>query len=281
MTIPEAISCTVPDKGSIAFWWIGQSGFVMKMPDGTAIVADPYLSDTLEKATANQPEKQHVRMMPIAFDPSELSGIDYIFISHDHRDHYDFTSVHGIIRSNPNAKVVAPKSMVAHLKADGIDNIILLDDGLSYSADAFSCMAIKAKHNEFAKSEEGYLYLSYLIHTGDLNIFFAGDTILYDGMADILRDFHVDIAFLPINGGSKTLIDKGFASNLKYYEAVDIAVESGISISIPCHYDMFTINTEQIGHYVNYANKRRIKYIVPTIGDTFFASKEDCKWTSL
>ena len=38
---------------------------------------------------------------------------------------------------------------------------------------------------------------------------------------------------------------------------------------IPCHYDMFTLNTEQIGKFVNYVNNKKgmPDYWIPVIGE--------------
>jgi L-ascorbate metabolism protein UlaG (beta-lactamase superfamily) len=79
---------TQPKAGEIFFWWIGQSGFVLKT-DSLCIVLDPYLSNTLEQATKEQGWKRHIRMMDIPIEPVGLSGVDYLIISHGHRDHYD------------------------------------------------------------------------------------------------------------------------------------------------------------------------------------------------
>jgi L-ascorbate 6-phosphate lactonase len=39
----EEIQATRPATGSLAIWWLGQSGFLLKSRQGTLLV-DPYLS---------------------------------------------------------------------------------------------------------------------------------------------------------------------------------------------------------------------------------------------
>ncbi|MDX9825872.1 MAG: hypothetical protein RBU26_13150, partial [Sphaerochaeta sp.] len=73
----------------------------------------------------------------------------------------------------------------------------------------------------------------------------------------------------PINGYTQELLEKGFASNLTYREAIELALKANVGITIPCHYDMFTINTEQVGRFVNEANKQGLSYLIPTVYDTY------------
>ena len=273
----------IPSPGNISFRWLGQSGFLICLSDGTAIVVDPYLSTTLEEATRNQSWKRHIRMMDIPVPPEELDEVNYILISHDHRDHYDYASVKPIATCSRQARIIAPNTMEDHLLKDGFHDMVLLDDGKSFHTDSFQCIALKAAHNDFMRSDAGYPFLSYIIkEDGGLTFFLAGDTVYYPGMEDILRSYDIDVAFLPINGWSEELIEKGFASNLTFREAVDIALSARIGAVVPCHYGMFTINTEQVGRFVNYANQRGLKYIVPTDGDIFSVGKRgDFTWKSL
>ena len=88
-------------------------------------------------------------------------------------------------------------------------------------------------------------------------LFFAGDTILHPPLEKFLSSYKASLAFLPINGYTPELIEKGFASNLTYREAIELAIQTNVGITLPCHYDMFTINTEQIGRFINEANRQR------------------------
>ncbi len=258
-----------PKAGEIYFWWIGQSGFVLKT-DSLCIVLDPYLSTTLEKATMQQSWKRHIRMMNIPIEPVDLSHVDYIIISHGHRDHYDRTTVSGILSSNPSCTVVAPKVLAQRIMEEQGCRVISLDDGKHWNEKGLAMDSIRAKHNTYENNEEtGYPYLSYALHLSSHTLFFAGDTIPHLPLEAFLSSIKPELAFLPINGYTKELVEKGFASNLTYFEAIELARKTKIGITIPCHYDMFTINTEQIGRFVNEANKQGLSYLIPTIYDTY------------
>ncbi|ADY14283.1 MBL fold metallo-hydrolase [Sphaerochaeta globosa] len=258
-----------PKVGEIYFWWIGQSGFVLKT-DSLCIVIDPYLSTTLEKATMEQSWKRHIRMMDILIEPIELSKVDYILISHEHRDHYDQVTVSGILSSNPACTVIASKALAQRIKAEQNCRVISLDDGQHWDENGLTIDSIRAKHNNYDQKEEtGFPYLSYAIRLSSHTLFFAGDTIPHPPLEAFLSSIKPEMAFLPINGYTQELLEKGFASNLTYLEAINLALKTNVEIAIPCHYDMFTINTEQVGRFVNEANKQGLSYLIPTVNDTY------------
>ena len=82
--------------------------------------------------------------------------------------------------------------------------------------------------------------MGYVICFGQWSIYHSGDTLWYEGMEELLRPFHIDVALLPINGNDSA---RGVAGNLNAWEAAGLgkAIEAGVVI--PCHYDMFAFNT--------------------------------------
>ncbi|NQU44619.1 MBL fold metallo-hydrolase, partial [bacterium] len=65
---------------TVLLYWLEQSHFVMKIPDGTIIHIDPFLSRLVK------PEN-HIRPLPL-LEPDETPA-DFVFLTHDHRDHTD------------------------------------------------------------------------------------------------------------------------------------------------------------------------------------------------
>ena len=47
---------------------------------------------------------------------------------------------------------------------------------------------------------DGVRYLGYVLDTPDGRVYHAGDTLRWDGQAELLRRHRVDLALLPING---------------------------------------------------------------------------------
>ena len=56
----QQILATRPSSGSLAIWWLGQSGFLIKT-DGGILVIDPYLSEHLTRKYEGT-ARPHVRM---------------------------------------------------------------------------------------------------------------------------------------------------------------------------------------------------------------------------
>lgn len=260
-----------PSPNQTAIWWMGQSGFIVRF--GNSILClDPYLSTRLEKITENKPRTKHVRMIPIPVIPSALRNIDYIICSHNHGDHFDPDTVIPILGSNPHSKLIIPPAATESAVKWGINRqcIIPVGVGDKWGLDEFEIQAVIAKHNEFDYSiETGYPYVGYIIKFQGITLYHAGDTIYFDELPDMLADFNIDIALLPINGGDRDRIERGFMSNMQFWESADLAARLKVKLVIPTHFNMFTINTENIERFEYYMNRKypEIKYVVPKIGE--------------
>lgn len=277
--LAERMNRTVPQEGKLLIWWLGQSGFLIRSQMGSVIV-DPYLSTTLEDATHDDPRKQHVRMMPVCVDPAALKGIDFIACTHAHRDHYDPATIRALRASNPQATLIGPLQCTRMMERDGFSGTATASPETTLSFGDLRIYALPSAHNDLEYDAElGYPYLGYTLDFGGLRIYHAGDCMLYPGLVDSLRSLHPSLAILPINGSSQELIDLGFKTNMSYSEALTLCKEAEIPNMIPCHYDMFTINTEQVGRFVNYANiyAHSLRYWVPVIGEPcYFPSDTFC-----
>ena len=74
-------------------------------------------------------------------------------------------------------------------------------------------------------------YLGYVFQFGDWSIYHSGGTVRYDGMAEKLREFRIDVALLPINGRAA---ERRIPGNLFGNEAAELAKDLGAKLVIPC-----------------------------------------------
>jgi len=135
---------------------------------------------------------------------------------------------------------------------------------------------IAAKHEEFDKDDRlGYPYQSYVIEYGRVAMYHAGDGIPYDGLADSLLPFNIDIAFLPVNGRDEKRQKLGIKGNFTYEEAARLAWQIKAKTVIPIHYDMFASNTDNVENFTSYIKKTYPlqKYDVLKCGQKFFFEK--------
>jgi L-ascorbate 6-phosphate lactonase len=256
-----------PRTRQLAILWLGQSGFLLKSSSAVLLI-DPYLSDFAEQWTYGWPN-EHIRMSAIPLQPKELHGINYVLCTHDHVDHIDPFTIPIIALRNSQTKFIVPR--VARIRMLGLfvneKNLHLLRGEDQLDLNEVSVHAIPAAHSNLTFDQEnGYHFLSYIIKTGDLTIFHAGDSILYDKQVEYLRRFSIDLAFLPING--QQLPELAFEPNFSITEAIQLAGSIKARMVIPMHYDMYTLNTANIADFVEQAHGH-INFKIAQIGMPF------------
>ena len=232
---------THPFPGSLALWWLGQSGFLIKT-DGGILVIDPYLSEHLTRKYEGTP-RPHIRMTRAPLRGADLKTVDLVLVSHKHSDHLDPETLSELIAASPNARLVLPASLLAHAEGIGLtlDRCTGLDSGESIQRAGFRVRAVPAAHEQIDLDENGrHLYLGYVIETQGFRLYHSGDSLAYDGLAEELGRDPYDVLFLPINGRDPA---RGVPGNMTAAEAVDLAALVRPRYLVPHHYDMFTFNT--------------------------------------
>lgn len=256
------------DEKKFHLWWLGQSGYLLSWK-GTKILIDPYLSDSLTKKYANT-NKQHIRISERVVDPSLLTGISIVTSSHNHTDHLDKETLVPLIKNNPGITFIIPEAnrdFVSERIEMPNDFAIGLTDGQNISIGEFSFHGIPAKHNDIERDDKGNCkFMGYVISFGEWDIYHSGDTLWFDGMEELLKPFHVDVALLPINGNDPS---RGVAGNLDPREAAVLGKSIGAGIVIPCHYDMFSFNTADPEDFKKEAKKIGQPYTVLELGEHF------------
>ncbi|HET9322079.1 MAG TPA: MBL fold metallo-hydrolase [Bryobacteraceae bacterium] len=248
------------DDDNFRLWWLGQSGFLVQWK-GHHLLLDPYLSDSLTKKYAAT-DKPHVRMTERVVDPARLDFIDVVTSSHNHTDHLDGETLGPLLRVNPGIKMVAPEAnrdFIANRL--GVDRSfpVGLRDGESATVGVFRFTAVPAAHEEVSPE-----CLGYVVEFGRWRIYHSGDTLLYEGMAERLRPFAVDVALVPINGRAP---ERRVAGNLDGPEAARLAKEMGARLAIPCHYEMFAFNTALPDEFIRVAESIGQAYRVLRCGE--------------
>ncbi len=235
--INEIRNARVQD-GELMLWWIGQMGVILKSADHV-ISIDAYLSD------------QQNRLVPSLLLPEELSGVDFVFGSHDHADHIDRTAWKVIAANHPETTFVVPKLLISELSESlnipakrfvGISDLKTAVLGQSLRV-----CGIAAAHEFLDRDEKSgeYPYMGYSLEIGGFRIYHAGDTCIYEGLAEKLRRAgRYDLMILPINGRDAARYKRGCIGNMTYQEAADLSGSLQPGLVIPGHYDMFSGNTE-------------------------------------
>jgi len=243
----EAFLADVRDAASsqddLHIWWLGQSGFLVQWR-GSHLLFDPYLSDSLSRKYAAT-DKPHTRMTGLVISPEALDFIDLTTSSHNHTDHLDGETLTALIQANPKMELLVPlanRTFAAERLDMDPDQLETVDAGQSITLGPFELHAVPAAHEDLAKDDLGrHQFVGYVAKLGPWTVYHSGDTIPYDGMEEILRQWKIDVALLPINGRRP---ERRVAGNLWGREAANLAKAIGVRMVIPCHYDMFEFNTE-------------------------------------
>ena len=99
-------------NGPDGFAWLGHASFLFRI-NNKRILTDP--------ALYSLPNLK--RQFPSPFGTQELRDLDYILLSHSHRDHFDVRSMREILRVNPDVKIYCPLRMAPLVRAVGGKNI--------------------------------------------------------------------------------------------------------------------------------------------------------------
>jgi L-ascorbate metabolism protein UlaG (beta-lactamase superfamily) len=221
----------------LTVWWLGQSGFLVCYR-GEVLLFDPYLSDSLTRKYAAT-DKPHVRMTSRVVNPARLDFVDVVTASHNHTDHLDADTLLPLFTASPRARLVLPSANVEfaarRLGDMNCHRFVPMAAGERKTIGAFTIQTVPAAHEVLSPE-----YAGFIVHVGPYWLYHSGDTVLYNGMEDLLRPFNVDFAFLPINGRAP---ERRVSGNLTGPEAAQLAHSIGARWVVPCHYEMFAFNT--------------------------------------
>lgn len=243
------INSTVLKDNEIAFWWLGQIGYAIKLGEKVMYI-DAYLF--------NHPKRN---IPPLLLD-SEVTNADFIIGTHDHSDHIDRANWPGMAKASPDAKFLVSnpnKEKVSSELGISPDRFYGLKDMETLDFGDVKITGIPAAHEFLDKDDKTgeYMYTGCVISYKDFNIYHSGDTCRYDGLADRLRSFgHIDLMIIPINGRDAERYRRNCIGNMTYQEAVDLAGEIKPSLVAPSHYELFKGNTEDVGKFLDYLDAK-------------------------
>jgi L-ascorbate metabolism protein UlaG (beta-lactamase superfamily) len=158
--------------------------------DGVRLLTDPVMRARIGPLVRVAP--------PVAADAAR--GIDAILISHLHADHADGRSLRML---GPGTLVIAPEGAGGWLRGQGMSNVRELARGSQTTVVGVSITATPAVHEggrwRYGRRADSVGYIA----AGSLSCYFAGDTDLFDEMAEMAGE--LDAALLPVSGWGPTL----------------------------------------------------------------------------
>lgn len=242
--------------------WLGHSSFLLRVK-GRNLLFDPVLGKLpLMKRFSDFPCPEE-----------SIQNIDYILLSHAHRDHFDDASLKKIFAQNPAAEVLAPLK-VGKLVKKLNKNIPQQEAGWyqQFKTEDVTITFLPALHwhRRHAYDFNEMLWGSFMIETSNHKLFYAGDTAYGSHFSEIKEVMGApDICFLPIGAYKPTFLMK--QSHMDPYEAIEAFKDFNGKKFIPMHYGTFDLANEPLGEPIRILRKELDqKYLkVLAVGEKF------------
>lgn len=244
--------------------WIGQATFLIQI-DGVNILTDPIFYDL---------SYFFPRLAPPGIAPKNLPRIDFILISHDHRDHMEKHSMRALLPHKPT--VLAPQGLGRRLARWGFTQVSehSWGDKLSYitpSGKKIEFSFLPAAHwagcNLFNinKSKFGSWMIEHDLHT----IYFAGDSSYGKHFQEIGQNFKsIQTALMPISPiEPRHLVEHAHLDGTQAIQAfVDLQAEQ----FIPMHWGTFQFGIERYDEPIQLLKTAWHKYGLEALGKRLF-----------
>lgn len=202
--------------------WLGQAGLLFEADD-TAILVDPYLSDSCAKINPKSRRRVPVDEAYLKIKPR------VIVLTHNHLDHTDPDTLKHFINDNSNVLVLASKGAWETVRAfGGNNNYVMFTRSTVWTYNNIKFTAVKAVHSDPDA-------IGVIIDDGTGKFYITGDTLYNEEIfGDIPKGIHS--VFLPINGAG---------NNMNAADAAAFAKRVNALRSVPVHFGMFDdINPE-------------------------------------
>lgn len=214
--------------------WIGHASFLIQMA-GINIITDPIFGD----ASAFFP-----RVLPPGIALENLPRIDYVILSHNHRDHCDLKSLYALKKAHPHMAILVPKGDKQWLEDKGLGPVVEHNWWQTYTHETHDGSVIFTFLPAHHWSAQGFfdrnksLWGSWMIGFLDQHIYFAGDTAYSDHFSHIAQEYpSISAALMPI--APETPHPWMRKSHLDSKQAVQAFIDLKAQHFIPMHWGTF------------------------------------------
>ena len=168
--------------------WIGHATVLIEL-DGIRLLTDPLLRNHLG----------HLRRPGAPPDVDALHDVDAVLISHLHFDHLDLASLR---RLRPDVRLLVPRGAGAFLRRQGFPHAEELAAGDVADVRGVAITAVPAVHDRRRRPYAGGPAADAIGFVLDARVYFAGDTDLFDAMAELRG---TEAALIPVWGWGPSL----------------------------------------------------------------------------
>jgi L-ascorbate 6-phosphate lactonase len=214
-------------SGAVAMWWMGQSGYIFKTPEGTLLGVDLYLTNSCEGLV---PGIDLSRRVPVMIEPEELD-IDIFTCTHNHQDHTDPETVRRL-RNKGTTHFVGPQPSCTVFRQCAVEDARVVPAWPACTLEMRDVLLDGTFALPTDSSDLNHMGFVFRFGSKGPRIYITGDTDASDLLYSAAR-YKPDLMITVINGGF---------NNLSHFEAADLAAKIKPYGAIPSHYDMFPDN---------------------------------------
>lgn len=229
----------IKDKSENAIIPVGHACFIIDL-NGIRLMIDPVTA----------PNRFLKRYTKVPFQADDLDNVDYLLLSHNHRDHIDKKSVLQICKINPQAIILKGLEIGRQLKRWGVKNEIQ-EAGWYQQFNTNENIAIDylpSQHwsKRWLRDTNINLWGSFMIQDKKSNktIYFAGDSGYAPHFLEIGNNYTIDIALIGVGAYEPQWFMK------TVHTGPDDAVKAFKDLKskkwIPMHYGTFDLSDEPI-----------------------------------
>jgi L-ascorbate metabolism protein UlaG (beta-lactamase superfamily) len=202
--VDGAVAARLQDTGADRIVFLGHATVLIEL-GGVRLLTDPLLRGRVG----------HLRRQAPLPDEELFADLDAILISHLHHDHLDFASLRRIGRDTP---LIVPTGAGPWIEGRGFVEVTELKVSEAAAVGALTVTAVEARHDARRPGGPHVEPVGYLVrrppttkdelqadkrdesgHTPRAReVYFAGDTALYPGMASLAPS--LDVALVPVAG---------------------------------------------------------------------------------
>jgi L-ascorbate 6-phosphate lactonase len=241
-------------RGSVAFWFLGQNGFIFKSDGGTVVGTDLYLSNSCVQIAP--PGMDLSRNVPVLITPEELD-VDLFVCTHNHQDHTDPETIERL-RHKDTMSFVGPHPSCAVFERLGVESGRIVPTWPDHVVEIrdvklTGTFALPTDHTDLN-------HIGYILEFGHApRIYMTGDTAECELLASAARH-RPALMISCVNGGFK---------NLSHDQAALLAAQVKPRVAVPCHYDMFPDNSIDPRQFQSALKLRAadVRYLAPTHGE--------------
>jgi len=239
------------DPDGLAIWYLGCNGFIVKSSDGTTVFIDPYLG-------IGDPPRT-VRMVPVPFDPSEVTEADAVLGTHEHTDHVHGPSQAPIL-AGTGATYYTTDSGHDVIREEGwTDNWSVTDDQLEEVVEGDTILLGDLTiHVEPANDPDAEHPVSFVFEHDDRTFFHGGDA--RPGAFDSVGEaYDIDVGVLAFGAvGMIPDSETGEPQRTQWYSDENMIIEAANELQlnrlVPSHWDMWKGMTTEPTVLHNHAN---------------------------